>query len=97
MKIFKTKVFKNGGSLAIRIPAALRSDADELYIWASDDEGSFTVSTKPPVDRKSRIQQWVAQRSSEPLPDWQDLTDIIYESRSSDENYINPFDEGDQE
>jgi len=96
MKIFKTKVFKNGGSLAIRIPAALRSDAGELYLWASDDHGSFTVSPKPPVDRKARIQEWVKARSNEPLPDWQDLTDVIYESRSSDENYVNPFDEGDE-
>ena len=93
MKIFKTKVFKNGGSFAIRIPAALRSDAGELYIWANGEQGSFTVSTKPPVDREARIQQWVAARSSEPLPDWQDLTDIIYESRSKDEEYRNPFDD----
>jgi len=93
MKIFKTKVFKNGGSLAIRIPAALRSDAGELYIWAGDDRGSFTVSTKPPVDRETRIREWVEARSEQPLPDWQDFTDIIKQSRSDDTEYVNPFDE----
>ncbi len=35
MKVYMTKVFQNGGSKAIRIPAPLRPDADELFVWAT--------------------------------------------------------------
>ncbi len=92
MKIFKTKVFKNGGSFAIRIPAALRSDAGELYIWASGEQGSFTVSTKPPVDRDQEFLEWLKRDDGVAPSQWQDFTDLLAELRAETPEFVNPFD-----
>ena len=92
MKIFKTKVFKNGGSLAIRIPAALRSDAGELFLWASGDEGTFTVSTKPPVDRYQAFIEWLNRDDGVAPEAWQGFTDLLAEMRTESTEYVNPFD-----
>ncbi len=92
MKIFKTKVFKNGGSWAIRIPAALRSDAGELYIWATGEPDTFTVSTKPPVDRDQAFQDWLLSDSGVTPAAGQEFTDLLAELRSEASDFVNPFD-----
>jgi len=92
MKIFRTKVFKNGGSLAIRIPAALRSDAGELYIWANGEPDTFTVSAKPPVDRDQAFRDWLKRDDGVTPSEWQEFTDLLAELRSETSDFVNPFD-----
>ena len=57
MKVYMTKVFQNGGSKAIRIPAPLRPDADELFVWA-DDLGRIVVSENMPKSNPTQFLQW---------------------------------------
>ena len=92
MKIFKTKVFRNGGSWAIRIPAALRSDAGELYIWATGEPDTFTVSTKPPVDRDQAFQEWLNSDDGVTPAEGKAFTDLLAELRSEASEFENPFD-----
>ena len=41
------KVFKNGRSQAVRLPAAYRFEADEVYIRRDPETGDVILSTRP--------------------------------------------------
>ena len=42
------KLFMNGRSQAVRLPAAFRFDASEVYIRQDPDTGDVILSKKPP-------------------------------------------------
>lgn len=44
----KARVFRNGRSQAVRIPAEYRFTCDEVYIQRDPDTGVVTLSEKPP-------------------------------------------------
>jgi len=44
----KARVFKNGRSQAVRIPAEFRFTADEVYIERNAQTGAVILSEKPP-------------------------------------------------
>lgn len=44
----KARVFKNGRSQAVRIPAEFRFKTDEVYIERNPETGAITLSEKPP-------------------------------------------------
>ena len=44
----KARVFRNGRSQAVRIPAAYRFKSDEVYIRRNPDTGEVTLSESPP-------------------------------------------------
>lgn len=44
----KARVFSNGRSQAVRIPAAYRFTSDEVYIQRDAETGVITLSEKPP-------------------------------------------------
>ncbi len=48
-KLEKARVFKNGRSQAVRIPAAYRFQGDEVYVRRNPNTGELTLSEKPPV------------------------------------------------
>jgi len=51
MKVRKVKVFKNGGSKAIRIPAGMGFDFDqEVYIRETRDGSGVIITHKPEMD-----------------------------------------------
>lgn len=41
------KLFKNGHSQAVRLPADFRFDGDEVYITRDDASGDVTLSSRP--------------------------------------------------
>jgi len=41
------KLFKNGASQAVRLPAEFRFDEDEVYVTRDDRTGDVVLSTKP--------------------------------------------------
>ena len=45
--IEKAKLFMNGGSQAVRLPAEYRFDASEVYIWRDPETGNVILSKKP--------------------------------------------------
>lgn len=47
--IKKAKVFRNGRSQAVRIPAEYRFDADEVYVRRDEQSGDLVLSLRPPV------------------------------------------------
>lgn len=48
MKVFVAKIFQNGGSQAIRIPAELRFEGDEVFIRKDPVSGDLIVSGEQP-------------------------------------------------
>lgn len=57
MKVYVTKVFQNGGSKAIRIPASLRPESDELFVWA-DELGRIIISENSPKLSPAQFLSW---------------------------------------
>ena len=47
LKLGKAKVFRNGRSQAVRIPAQYRFKADSVYVRHDPVSGSLTLSEKP--------------------------------------------------
>jgi antitoxin VapB len=45
--VLKAKVFRNGRSQAVRIPAEFRFNSDEVYIERNPTNGVITLSEKP--------------------------------------------------
>ena len=62
MKVRKVKVFKNGGSKAIRIPAEFFPDAGELYLWRDDRTQELMLSEQPPRSPMDKFLSWVDSR-----------------------------------
>ncbi len=44
----KAKVFKNGRSQAVRIPAEYRFDTDEVFVRRDEQTGDLILSQRPP-------------------------------------------------
>ena len=47
-KVYVAKIFQNGGSQAVRIPADLRFEQPEVYLWRSADSDAVCISSNPP-------------------------------------------------
>ena len=47
------KVFRNGRSQAVRIPAEFRFTTDEVYIERDETTGAIKLSETPPQERES--------------------------------------------
>ena len=41
------KLFKNGASQAVRLPAEFRFDGDEVYVTRDDQTGDVVLSSRP--------------------------------------------------
>jgi antitoxin VapB len=41
------KVFTNGGSQAVRLPAEFRFSTDEVYVWRDENSGDVVLSAQP--------------------------------------------------
>lgn len=48
IRVVEAKVFKNGGSNAIRIPASFKLEAPVVYLSVDEDAGEITVSKNKP-------------------------------------------------
>ena len=42
------KLFNNGGSQAVRLPAEFRFDGEEVYVWRDERTGDVVLSVQPP-------------------------------------------------
>ena len=48
MQVMRTaKLFKNGSSQAVRLPAEFRFEGDEIYISRDDSSGDVVLSSRP--------------------------------------------------
>ncbi len=41
------KIFRHGGSQAVRLPAEFRFDAGEVFVWRDEATGNVILSTRP--------------------------------------------------
>ena len=57
-EIAKARVFRNGRSQAVRIPASYRFSTDEVYIQRDPQSGVISLSEKP---FKSRMEDLLAR------------------------------------
>lgn len=61
----KAKLFQNGGSQAVRLPADYRFDGDEVYVTRDEATGDVTLSTRP---RHNVWKEYLAFRDSLDIP-----------------------------
>lgn len=61
----KAKLFQNGGSQAVRLPADVRFDGEEVYITRDDASGDVILSAKP---RRNVWKDFIAFRDSLDIP-----------------------------
>jgi antitoxin VapB len=63
----KAKLFRNGGSQAVRLPAEFRFEGDEVYITRNEATGDVVLSERP---RRETWRAFIA---------WRDALDIAWE------------------
>jgi antitoxin VapB len=44
----RAKLFSNGGSQAVRLPAEFRFEGNDVYVWRDEDSGAVVLSSQPP-------------------------------------------------
>ncbi len=54
----KAKLFRNGGSQAVRLPAEFRFEGDEVYISRDDATGDVILSERPRRDTWRAFIAW---------------------------------------
>lgn len=74
-EIHKAKIFKNGGSQAIRIPAQWRFSVDEVYLRFDSDRNELIISERNP---KPMARFFEALGKYGPVSDeeWPDLAEV---------------------
>lgn len=65
------KLFRNGASQAVRLPAEFRFEGDEVFIWR--DELTDTVVLSP--RRRTTWADFEAARAAVPEAEWDDFVD----------------------
>ena len=75
------KVFQNGGSQAVRLPAEFRFDADEVLIWRDEQTGNVVLA---PDERQYRLAELLAHFAEHPIPDeeWEPFDTALKEIRT---------------
>lgn len=61
----KAKLFRNGGSQAVRLPTEFRFDGDEVYIIRDEASGDVILSARP---RRDIWKDYIAFRDSLDIP-----------------------------
>lgn len=64
MATLRAKVFKHGGSQAVRLPAEFRFDTEEVYVSRDPFTGDVILSSKP-----GSWKEFFALRESADIPD----------------------------
>ncbi len=62
------KLFKNGASQAVRLPAEFRFDTDQVYIYRDEKTQNVVLSTQPGAEVWGKFFEFV--RSIDVPPDW---------------------------
>lgn len=61
------KLFRNGGSQAVRLPAEFRFEGDEVYVWRDQTTGNVTLSMRKRPD-PNVWEKFIAYRDAHPVP-----------------------------
>ena len=65
-KVKTAKLFRNGSSQAVRLPAEFRFDGDEVFIWRDDRTGTVVLSQR----RRMTWADFMAARDAVPEAEW---------------------------
>jgi virulence-associated protein VagC len=73
--VLEAKVFKNGGSSAIRLPASLNITSGVVYIEIDEETGAISIKRQKP----NRLDAFFAlpERSHEPAPIRKSIQELI--------------------
>lgn len=65
----KARLFSNGGSQAVRLPAEFRFEGDCVYVFRDPSSGDVVLTQHPPVDwEQFMVLRDGSARDSEELP-----------------------------
>lgn len=85
------KLFRNGGSQAVRLPAEFRFEGDEVYVTQNEETGDVILSS---TGRKTSWQELFAQFDSHDIPpeDQDEFATIMDEIVADRQNHPISFD-----
>lgn len=76
------KIFRHGGSQAVRLPAEFRFDAGEVFVWRDEATGNVILSAHPEAwmdflvlrdqvlaEHRGEVESFSAERRDPPAPD----------------------------
>ena len=86
--VVEAKVFKNGGSSAIRLPASLNITSGVVYLEVDDETGAISIKRQKPnrLDTFFALQEklgalgdddWLPARNHEPSPIRKSIQEMI--------------------
>jgi antitoxin VapB len=77
------KLFQNGGSQAVRLPAEFRFDADEVFVYRDEATGNVVLSTEP---ARMRLAELLTYFADHPIPDdeWAPFDEALAERRRTE-------------
>jgi virulence-associated protein VagC len=86
--VLEAKVFKNGGSSAIRLPASLNITEGVVYLEIDEDTGAIAIKRQKPgrLEAFFALQEqlgpiddddWMPERSHEPAPIRKSIQELI--------------------
>ena len=77
------KLFQNGGSQAVRLPAEFRFDADEVFVYRDEATGNVVLTTDP---ARNGMKEFMAYRDAHPIPDeeWNAFDQALAERRRTE-------------
>jgi antitoxin VapB len=74
------KLFQNGGSQAVRLPAEFRFEGDEVYVYREEESGDVVLSIRPERNEWQRVfeemDSWVVSPE-----DWEAFDAALREAR----------------
>lgn len=81
-EVYKARIFKNGGSQAIRIPAQWRFDSEEVFVRFDEQLNALVITERDPKPMQAFFtlasqygasdQDWpeLSSEPDAPTPDW---------------------------
>ena len=79
----KAKLFQNGGSQAVRLPAEFRFEGDEVYISRDEATGDVILSPEP---KRHNLAELLTYFAEHPIPDeeWEPFDQALRERRETE-------------
>lgn len=70
-EVYKARIFKNGGSQAIRIPAQWRFDSEEVFVRFDEQMNALVITERDPKPMQNFFA--LASQYGAPDQDWPEL------------------------
>jgi len=95
------KLFRNGGSQAVRLPAEFRFEGDEVYVRRDEATGDVILSSPSHASREAFWDDLFARFDSIPQEDRDEfgriMDEVVADRQNHPISFASPFDDFDDE